>query len=319
MKQYPEAPFIRYLSFFNNEVLVCNNAAVCRDVLQTHCYSVPKSDFFRRLSRDMIGKGILGMVGPVHKAHRKMLAAPFSFGNILRLYPLFQRKAQELCAEVGQAVDDDVARGVPVSVNCSDIFMRAFLDIIGVAVLGKELSELDTVIFDSNSQMKAATNGDCEAQHDKSPFHQAYGEFFAPASKLKQILTFSNGFLPVRWLPLQANREYLSAMKALRTTVTSLVRERISDVTSSMSNDKRQKNSSTDLLTFIIEESMPGRSAEGMPEDVLTDHVSLPMYRGSFRLRSTEVDTGLLVAAICRRWTRDIRQHIIILSHGNGK
>lgn len=279
MKQYPEAPFIRYLSFFNNEVLICNNTAVCRDVLQTHCYSVPKSDFFRRLSRDLIGKGILGMIGPVHKAHRKMLAAPFSFGNILRLYPLFQRKAQELSAEVGQAVDDDIARGIPVSVNFSDIFMRAFLDIIGVAVLGKELSELDTVLLDSGSKEKAASNGDCKTQHDESPFHQAYGEFFAPPSKLKQLLTFSNGFLPVRWLPLQANRDYLSAMKGLRAAVTSLVKERIADVKSSVSNAKRQKNSSTDLLTFIIEESMPGGSAEGMPEDVLTDHVSLPTHQ----------------------------------------
>lgn len=279
MKQYPDAPFIRYLSFFNNEVLVCNNTAVCRDVLQTHCYSVPKSDFFRRLSRDLIGKGILGMVGPVHKAHRRMLAAPFSFGNILRLYPLFQRKAQELCAEVGQAVDDDVARGIPASVNFSDIFMRAFLDIIGVAVLGKELTELDTVILDSGPQKEASSNGDPETQHDESPFHQAYGEFFAPPSKLKQLLTFSNGFLPVRWLPLQANRDYLSAMKGLRATVTSLVKERTADVKSSFSNDKRQKNSSTDLLTFIIEESMPGGSAEGMPEDVLTDHVSLPTHQ----------------------------------------
>lgn len=274
MKQYPEAPFIRYLSFFNNEILLCNNAAACREVLQTHCYSVPKSDWFRRLTRDMIGKGILGMIGPVHKAHRKMLAAPFSFGNILKLYPLFQRKAQELSAVIGRAVDHHAAKGETAAVNCSEIFMKAFLDIIGVAVLGKELAQLDTVNFGSDSFEKGAKNGDYEAQHEESPFHKAYTEFFAPPSKLKQLLTFSSGFLPVRWLPLQANRDYSSAMKALRATVTSLVRERTADVKASMSKDKALKNSSTDLLTFIIEESMPGGSAEGMPEDVLTDHVS---------------------------------------------
>lgn len=223
------------------------------------------------------------MIGPVHKAHRKMLAAPFSFGNILRLYPLFQRKAQELSAVIGRAVDHNAAMGESASVNCSEIFMKAFLDIIGIAVLGKELAQLDTVNFDSDSFEKGANDGDHhETQHDESPFHKAYAEFFAPPNKLKQILTFSSGFLPVRWLPLQANRDYLSAMKALRATVTSLVRERNADVRSSMSTDKRLKNSSTDLLTFIVEESMPGGSAEGMPEDVLTDHVSLIRIHSSF-------------------------------------
>lgn len=285
MKQFPEAPFLRYMSIFNDEVLVCNSPSVCREVYQTHCYSAPKSDWFLRISEDLVGKGLLGQTGAEHKAHRKMLAAPFSFGNILKLHPLFKRKAEELSVVLGRAIDYDARGGTFGSVDCSEIFMKTFLDIIGVAVLGKELSHLDTIEFGSSSSSSSAASrgvGDdahLESQREEHPFHRAYAEFFAPPDKLKQVLTFASGYFPVRWLPLQANRDFTSAMKALRATVTSLVKERVADVKSLMSNEKRARNSSTDLLTFIIEESMPGGSAEGMPEDILTDHVSrLPCF-----------------------------------------
>lgn len=196
-----------------------------------------------------------------------MLAAPFSFGNILRLHPLFKTKAQELSAVLGRAIDYDAGDGTFGSVYCSEIFMKAFLDIIGVAVLGKELSNLNTIEFDN-------TSGSRRQGNDEHPFHRAYTEFFAPPSKFKQILTFASGFVPIRWLPLQANRDFNSAMRGLRATVTALVKERIVNIKRSISAEKREKNTSTDLLTFIIEESMPGGSAEGMPEDILTDHVS---------------------------------------------
>lgn len=279
MKQSPEAPFIRYLSFFNNEVLVCNSLSACREVLQTYCYSIPKSDWFLRAGRDIVGKGLLGQIGAEHRAHRRMLAAPFSFANILRLHPLIKTKAQELSAALGRAMDQNTEGDISGSVDCSNIFMKAFLDIIGVAVLGKELSHLDTIDFGSGSEKPRNGVGDSEAQVEDHPFHRAYAEFFAPAEKLKQILTFASGFVPLlRWLPLQANRDFKSAMKALRATVTSLVEERITEVKALTSNEKHERNSSTDLLTFIIEESMPGGSAEGMPKDILRDHVSLDFH-----------------------------------------
>lgn len=42
MKEHPEAPFIRYLTFANAEVLMVNSPNAFREVLQTQCYSFEK-------------------------------------------------------------------------------------------------------------------------------------------------------------------------------------------------------------------------------------------------------------------------------------
>lgn len=263
VKEFPDAPLIRYLHFFGNEALVCNSLDTCREVLQTHCYSIPKSNWWKRSTKNIIGKGLLGQGAADHKVHRKMLAAPFSPPNITKLHPLFTAKAQELSAVLGRAIEHGSVDGITGVVDCSEIFMKAFLDVIGVAVLGKELANLSTVGLEPG------------AEDEEHPLHRAFAEFFAPPSKLKQILTFASGFLPVRWIPLQANHDFNSAMTALHAVVKSLVEERVAEVKSLSGTEKRGKNSSTDLLTFIVEETLPGGSAEGMPEDILKDHVSL--------------------------------------------
>lgn len=44
MRQFPDAPLIRYLTFANTEVLVVNSPAAYKEVLQSHCYSFTKPD-----------------------------------------------------------------------------------------------------------------------------------------------------------------------------------------------------------------------------------------------------------------------------------
>lgn len=39
MKENPEAPFIRYRTVANNEILFANSLNAYKEVLQTHCYS----------------------------------------------------------------------------------------------------------------------------------------------------------------------------------------------------------------------------------------------------------------------------------------
>lgn len=44
MREYPDAPFIRYLSLFNSEVLMVNSPNAFKAVLQSQCYSFQKPD-----------------------------------------------------------------------------------------------------------------------------------------------------------------------------------------------------------------------------------------------------------------------------------
>lgn len=224
-----------------------------------------KQSWFLRATKSIVGKGLLGQTGAVHKACRKMLAAPFSFGNINRLHPLFKTKAQELCEALGRVTDHASEAGTEAVFDPAEVFMKAFLDIIGVAVLGRELSNLDTVGLE-------------KCDDEDHPFHRAFAEFFAPPNKLKQLLIFASGFMPVRWIPLQANRDFNSAMASIHAVVKSLIEERVIEVKSSLLDKKHDQNSMDDLLTFIIQESLPGGSAEALKHDVLKDHVSLRVY-----------------------------------------
>lgn len=52
-------PLIRFLTFGNGEVVVCNSPDSFKEVLQTKCYSFRKSDFFRRLTKEIVGHGLV--------------------------------------------------------------------------------------------------------------------------------------------------------------------------------------------------------------------------------------------------------------------
>lgn len=100
-----------------------NNLAALKEVLQTKCYSFIKPAYYERVVAEIAGRGILFTEGDEHKKQRKLLVgecvlreedfgssieislltlvllpAPFSFGNIKRLLPSFQEKAQEACS-----------------------------------------------------------------------------------------------------------------------------------------------------------------------------------------------------------------------------
>lgn len=59
MRQWPDAPMIRYLAFANKEVLVCNSLNSYKDVLQTKCYSFKKPDSWRKVTGAITGQGVL--------------------------------------------------------------------------------------------------------------------------------------------------------------------------------------------------------------------------------------------------------------------
>jgi hypothetical protein len=82
MKKWPEAPFIRYLSIFNMEILVVNSIPAHREVLQTKCYSFVKPAFHERVVGEIAGKGILFTEGDEHKKQRRLLTRmpSLSFG-----------------------------------------------------------------------------------------------------------------------------------------------------------------------------------------------------------------------------------------------
>ncbi|KAI2602773.1 cytochrome P450 [Hypoxylon sp. NC1633] len=279
MKDFPDAPIIRYLTFANTEVLVCNSLNSFKDVLQTNCYAFQKPDRWQRMMVEITGKGVLSLEGNEHRQHRKMLGGAFSTFNVRKLEPVFRSKTKEL----GDVLDQAIKAGSAV-IDCTEVFSKATLDIIGVTVLGVELANLKSV--GSGDQVRDPLNQ--PDGHGEFTFHDAYEIIFSQ-SFLGKVLFFANAFVPTRWLPLEANREFAFATKQLRAVLTELIRDRYNQFHEAIVTGKYENmaKDSKDLLSYVVEESMPGGPAEGIAEENLLGHLLQFMAGG----HATSADT----------------------------
>lgn len=80
MRGAQDAPFIRYLSVLNTEILLAISAGAQKAILQTKCYSFVKPDYFKRIVGEIAGLGILFTEGEEHKKQRRLL-----IGEILEI------------------------------------------------------------------------------------------------------------------------------------------------------------------------------------------------------------------------------------------
>ncbi|KAI2467817.1 cytochrome P450 [Annulohypoxylon bovei var. microspora] len=260
-REYPDVPFIRYLTWGNTEVLFPVNINAHREVLQYQCYSLQKPAWFLRIVKEVAGHGLILMEGEEHKAHRKMLGGSFSLKNIRKLKPIFQEKARDLVRYFDQCIrENDNQTGV---IDCTTTFSKAILDIMGQAILGVKLDYVKPT--DEKSEQSNIIKKGCS-------FHEAYDIFFSPDG-MGKLLLFANGFFPTRWMPFKANRDFLFAMDWLNDVLRGLIRDRTREVTAATAAGKYEANDSMDLVTFVVEESLPGGIAEGIGETEFLGHL----------------------------------------------
>ena len=276
MKEYPDAPLIRYLTFANTEVLVCNNLESHQELLQTKCYSFRKPERWLRMVESMIGRGVLSMEGDAHRAARKMLAGPFSLNNIRKLEPIFQAKAKDISDLFDRAIyiGEDGNTGV---IDCTDTFSKATLDIIGATTLGVDLANVKSTIFVE----QASKDHEPSSEEKEYSFHQAYCVTFAQ-NQIGKALLFANAFFPTRWIPIQENRDFHFATNWLAETLKCMIRDRYRQVMEAMLASKYDHNESRDLLTFLVEEGISSGLSEELAEKEFVGHVSLlSLYHNS--------------------------------------
>ncbi|KAK6215908.1 hypothetical protein LQW54_004088 [Pestalotiopsis sp. IQ-011] len=209
-------------------------------------------------------RGIATLEGEDHRASRKMLTSSFSINNIRRLEPVFLSKAREVCSLVARAIASS-PDGRAATIDCTETFSKATLNIIGVTSLGIELDYLNSNATENKFSPDSKTLSDYS-------FHQAYNTIFGP-DLIGKILMFGSMFFPTRWIPLRANRDYKVAKEWLNRVLRDLITQRKSTIQNAFSKGIHRKENFQDLLSFIIEESMPGGSAEGIPDLHITGHL----------------------------------------------
>ncbi|KAG8169546.1 hypothetical protein KVR01_000291 [Diaporthe batatas] len=247
MKEHPDAPFIRYLGFLNSEILVPNSLAAHKNVLYDNCYTFVKPQWFLRVVKEVAGHGVILMEGAEHRAHRKMLTNSFSLKSIRKLEPVFKDKARDICQFFDQCISNN--DGKTGTFDCIDTFMRAILDIMGTVVLGVDLNYVKPGTSNENGQ--ALDTGRTTKPKRECTFHEAYDVFFAPGT-MGKILLFANGHIPLRWLPLKANREFLFAMEWLNDVLRTIIHTRYREVTAAKAAGTHEMSQSRDLVTFIF-------------------------------------------------------------------
>lgn len=107
---------------------------------------------------------------------------------------------------------------------------------MGVFALGLELDDIQS----SNT--------------GKISFQACYHELFEPDS-LGQLLLAINGIIPIRWLPLAANRRFIQASKTIRRQLRDVIQDRIRAVGANKAAGKGDsEEKAKDLLTFMVAE-----------------------------------------------------------------
>lgn len=120
---------------------------------------------------------------------------------------------------------------------------------MGIVVLGVNLD-----------YVKPGDDFGSDLKHEKSTafergctFHEAYEVFFSPGL-MGKLLLFANAFVPARWIPVEANREFLFAMGWLNSVLRNLIRDRYKTVGEAKAAGTYETKNSRDLTTFIVEE-----------------------------------------------------------------
>ncbi|RYO78864.1 hypothetical protein DL766_010305 [Monosporascus sp. MC13-8B] len=267
MKEFPDAPLIRYRTVANTEVLVCNSLNSHKELLQTKCYSFRKPDWWLHTVGEMTGRGILSMEGEEHHAARRSLAGAFSLGNVRKLEPVVRTKAKDIGLVFDRAIAANKSGKCGI-IDCTDTFSKLTLDIIGVSMLGIDLANITSTTFGGHGNDSGEKNRMTDGETEDYTFHHAYNE----------------------------NREFLFATNWISSTLIQIIRSRRRQVAEAMSAGKYVRSESCDVPTYLIEESMPGGLAEGITEKDFVGHL-LQLMAAGHETSANVLSWGLYIMA----------------------
>jgi len=257
-------------------MLLVNSLAAHREVTQTQCYSFVRPGFFGTLLGEFLGSGLLMADEAAHRRQRRLLGKPFSPPNLRRLLPVFQAKTADLLRRIDEAIGDGRQAGV---LDMEAEFIETTLDIMGEAGLGIDIKGL----------IVPGTNG--------RDFSQCYHALLAQPP-LGGFITFLNLWVPMRWLPIEANMAFVRANHGIRRMITSFARERAAALAAGEKRKGGQENETKDLLTYMVEANL--ENEECLTEKELVDNVSdaLP----------AESDVLMEDRSSCSSWQRVTRR-----------
>ncbi|KAI5923514.1 cytochrome P450 [Camillea tinctor] len=132
---------------FGDNLLVTKPSALA-DLLVHHSYDFTKPEGMRKFIRYLTGEeGIIALEGEPHKALRSILQPTFSYRRIKDLYPVMWDRSVKLAklveADIRAQNPGANSHGLTGSIEISQWTYKIALDVIGFAVLGRNLDVLE--------------------------------------------------------------------------------------------------------------------------------------------------------------------------------
>lgn len=256
MRRWPDVPFIRYISFAGNEVLLVNSLAAHKAVLQSQVYDFAKPPFFARLVGEITGVGLLFAEGEFHKRERRLLANPFSVPSMRKLVPVFREKAKDLSEEFERLLGENSHGTIEGEISKREDFTRSRLIALSIAIETLSKSTMDTI---------GVTVLGIELDTISSMYPQSFQELYSRIlhqGPLGQLISVVNAFIPIRsFLPIGANQAFIQTTTNLRKMLRDIIQRRAADLADG--TFKKTMGESRDLLTYMLEEAELRRQETG--------------------------------------------------------
>lgn len=85
MRQFPDAPLIRFFDVGYTEAVMLNSVKATRDALQSQCYKLVKPNFVRRVLGEINGTGVFFEEGESHKRQRRLLTGTLTMLSLVKV------------------------------------------------------------------------------------------------------------------------------------------------------------------------------------------------------------------------------------------
>ncbi|KAH7134259.1 cytochrome P450 [Dactylonectria macrodidyma] len=225
-RQFPDAPFIRYLGFGNHETIFVSGIQAYKEILQTKAAHFVKPSWARTFAHETIGDGLPFDEGKLHKQRKEALMRIFSIPHLKATLPMVQKKAKQWADLLHRKSNRD---GI---VEIESTIWKSITDVIGIVTFGQDFDHLES---------------------NRSPLSTNFTALMQP-SYFGQIVNYFNALIPIRkYIPIRELEEYTDSGTTARDFIRAHVEARLEE----LATGKVKPGNFKDALQVLVEHTDP--------------------------------------------------------------
>ncbi|KAH7150420.1 cytochrome P450 [Dactylonectria estremocensis] len=225
-REWPDAPFIRYLGFGNHETIFVSGIQAYKEILQTKSAHFVKPHWARTFAHETIGDGLPFVEGTLHKQRRQALMEIFSIPHLKATLPMVQKKAKQWVNLLRRRAQEDGTFEIEPTI------WQSITDVIGIVTFGQDFDHLES---------------------NRSPLSENFTKLMQP-SYFGHIVNYFNAVIPIRkYMPIHELEEYTHS----GTTARDFIRVHVEARLEALERGVAKASNPNDALQVLVEHSDP--------------------------------------------------------------